>query len=137
MDGFHFVMPYCVYVADVNYGGHVANSAVLNFFQDGRIKFLAGLGPFSEMEIGEDCGIILPEAHVYYRAEMYLHDSLMIGVRVSEVKRSAFTLEYRIERDDELTAEGTTNLVGFSYTKRKVVRLPESFRAALVGFEGS
>lgn len=136
MDGFRFVMPYSVHVADVNYGGHVANSAVLNFFQDARIKYLAELGPYSEMDIGEDCGIILPEAHVYYRAEMFLHDSLIIGVRASEVKRSAFTLKYRIEREGELTAEGSTNLVGFSYLKRKVVRLPEAFRTALVGFEG-
>lgn len=134
MDGFRFVMPYSVHVADINYGGHVANAAVLSFFQDARIKYLAELGPFSEMEIGADCGIILPEAHVYYRAEMFLHDDLMIGVRASEVKRSAFTLEYRIERDGVLTAEGSTNLVAFNYQSRKVARLPEAFRAALVGF---
>jgi len=136
MDGFRFVMPYSVHVADVNYGGHVANSAVLNFFQDGRIRYLAGLGSFSEMEIGDGCGIILPEAHVYYRAEMFLHDDLVIGVRASEVKRSAFTLEYRIERDGVLTVEGSSNLVAFNYQTRKVARLPEAFRVALVGFEG-
>ena len=136
MDGFRFTVPYNVHIADVNYGGHVANSAVLNFFQDGRIKYLAELGPYSELDIGEDCGIILPEAHVYYRAEMFLHENLMIGVRTSEVKRSAFTLEYRIERDGELTAEGSSNLLAFRYAKRKVVRLPEPFRTDLVGFEG-
>jgi YbgC/YbaW family acyl-CoA thioester hydrolase len=136
MDGFRFVMPYNVRVADVNYGGHVSNAAVLSFFQDGRIRYLAELGPFSEMDIGAGCGMILPEAHVYYRAEMFLHDSLTIGVRASQVKRSAFTLEYRIERDGTLTAEGRTNLVAFDYRVRKVARLPEAFRTALVGFEG-
>ena len=135
MDGFQFVIPYSVHVADVNYGGHVANSAVLNFFQDARIRFLAELGPFAEMKIGEDCGIIQSEAHVYYRAEMFLHDELKIGVRVSEKKRSSFSLAYRIERDGQLTAEGTTTLAGFSYSRGKIVRLPEPFRAALVDFQ--
>ncbi|PLX94870.1 MAG: esterase [Desulfuromonas sp.] len=135
MDGFQFVIPYSVHVADVNYGGHVANSAVLNFFQDARIRFLAELGPFAEMKIGEDCGTIQSEAHVYYRAEMFLHDELKIGVRVSEIKRSSFSLAYRIERDGQLTAEGTTTLAGFSYSRGKIVRLPEPFRAALVDFQ--
>jgi hypothetical protein len=31
MEGYRFTIPYSVRVADVNYGGHVANSAVLNF----------------------------------------------------------------------------------------------------------
>jgi hypothetical protein len=31
MVGYRFTIPYTVRVADVNYGGHVANSAVLNF----------------------------------------------------------------------------------------------------------
>ncbi|HKJ04722.1 MAG TPA: thioesterase family protein [Geopsychrobacteraceae bacterium] len=136
MDGFRFVMPYCVHVADVNYGGHVANSAVLNIFQDGRIKYLAEVGSYSELKIGEDCGIIMPEAHVYYRAEMFLHEQLLIGVRTTQVKRSSFTLEYRIERDGVLTVEGNSNLLAFRYATRKVVRLPETFREGLVDFEG-
>lgn len=136
MDDFHFSMPYSVHVSDVNYGGHVANSAVLNFFQDVRIKFLAELGPYSEMDIGEGRGIVLPEAHVYYQAEMFLHDNLQIGVRAREIKRSSFVLEYRIERDGEVTVEGTTSLVGFNYQLRKASRLPQEFRTALVDFEG-
>jgi YbgC/YbaW family acyl-CoA thioester hydrolase len=136
MIGFPFEIPYTVRVADINYGGHVANSAVLNFFQDARISFLRELGDFSETDIGDGAGIILPEAHVRYRAEMFLHDRLQIGVRVKEVRRSAFELEYRIERDGEVTAEGTTALVAFDYGGRKTRRLPEEFRRALIGMRG-
>ncbi|MCK4535984.1 MAG: thioesterase family protein, partial [Desulfuromonadales bacterium] len=74
MEDFKFVLPYTVRVADVNYGGHVANSAVLNFFQDARIAFLKYLGNYSEIDLGNGCGIILPEAHVNYLAEMFLGD---------------------------------------------------------------
>ena len=40
MDEFKFVMPYDVRVADVNYGAHVSNAAVLSFFQDASYNFV-------------------------------------------------------------------------------------------------
>ncbi|MDD2557275.1 MAG: thioesterase family protein, partial [Desulfuromonas sp.] len=121
---------YRVRISDINYGGHVANSVVLNFFQDARIAFLAYLGPFSEMDIG-DCGLIQPEAHVKYKAEMFHNDILKIWVAVTEIRRSSFELKYCIERDTAITAEGTTPLLAYSYARKKPCRLPEDFRAAL------
>ena len=135
MEGFRFVMPYQVRISDINYGGHVSNAAVLSFFQDGRIGYLEQIGSFSEMDIG-GCGIILPEANVQYRAEMFLGDELRIGVRIEELRRSSFVMGYRIERQGEVTAEGTTALVAFDYSERKVRRLPEAFRQAVTAFEG-
>ena len=134
MDNFRFSMSYQVRVADINYGGHVANSAVLNIMQDGRIGYLANLGPFTELDLG-GCGIILPEAHVLFRAEMFLHEALEVAVRCSEIRRSSFTLEYRIERSAELTAEGTTPVICFDYQTRKPTRIPGPFREALADFE--
>jgi len=134
MNGFTFVIPYTVRVADINYGGHVSNAVVLNYFQDARIGYLQVLGDFNELEIG-GCGMILPEAHLQYRAEMFLGDQLMIGVRCQELRKSAFILEYRIERGGAVMVEGTTNLVAYDYQKRKPVRLPEPFRQAIESFE--
>ena len=114
-------------VADVNYGAHVANSAVLNFFQDARIAYLKKLGGYSELDIGNGCGIILPEAHVKYLAEMFLGDELVIGARITSVSRSSFTMVYRIERAGKATAEGETALICFDYVKRKPRRLSTEF----------
>jgi YbgC/YbaW family acyl-CoA thioester hydrolase len=132
VDAFPFTFSYRVSVSDINYGGHVANSAVLNIFQDARIAFLARLGPYSELDLGG--GIIMPEAHLYYRAEMFLHDQLLVGVRSQQLKRSSFTLAYRIERDGVLTAEGETPLVCFDYQQRKPCKIPVAFKQALVEF---
>lgn len=136
MDGFRFSTPYIVRVADVNYGGHVSNAAVLSYFQDARIAYLSRLGPFSELDLGDGCGLILPEAHVQYRAEMFLGEVLEIGVRVTEMRNSSFSMAYRIEREGRVTAEGTTALVSFDYAVRRPRRLPEGFRRAVAGFEG-
>jgi len=135
MDGFNFVLPYKVRIVDVNYGGHVANSAVLNFFQDARIAYLNNLGGYSELDIGGGCGIILPEAHVSYRAEMFHNDELLIGARVRDLSRSSFRMEYHIERNGEITAEGETVLVCFDYQKRKPRRLDPGFREKVLDFE--
>jgi len=135
MEGFKFTMPYRVRIADVNYGGHVANSAVLNFFQEARIAYLQNLGGYSELNIGHGRGVILPEAHVCYRAEMYHNDHLEIGVRVKSLSRSSFAMEYRIERDGDVTAEGETALVCFDYSVRKPRRLDALFRKQVEAFE--
>jgi len=135
MEGFNFTIPYIVRVVDVNYGAHVANSAVLNFFQDARIVYLKSLGDYSEMNIGKGCGIILPEAHVKYLAEMFLGDELVIGARITNVSRSSFTMCYRIERDGEATAEGETVLICFDYEKRKPRRLDAVFIEKVAAFE--
>lgn len=135
MEGFRFSIPYSVRVADVNYGGHVANSAVLNFFQDARIAYLKSLGEYSEMDVGNNCGVILPEAHLQYRAEMFLDDRLEIGVKVVDMSRSSFRMEYRIEREGDVTAEGWTALVCFDYAKRKPRRLDAVFREKVLALE--
>ena len=135
MDNYRFSIPYTVRIADVNYGAHVANSAVLNFFQDARIAYLNNLGGYSELNVGGECGIILPEAHVRYLAEMFHGDVLQIGVKIAELKRSSFVMHYRIERDGVATAEGETTLVSFDYAARKPRRLDAEFRQKVEAFE--
>lgn len=135
MEGYRFTLPYQVRIADINYGGHVSNAAVLHYFQDARIAYLKALGPFSELDLGEGCGVILPEARIRYLAEMFLGDQLEIGVRISELGNSSCRMEYRIERQGQGTAEGWTALVGFDYGLRKPRRLPQALRDAITVWE--
>jgi acyl-CoA thioester hydrolase len=136
MTNFPFTIPYNVRVADVNYGGHVANSAVLNFFQDARLAYLKKIGGYSEMHVGGGCGLILPEAHVKYLAEMFLGDELVIGVKIVEIGRSSLRMAYRIERNGQATAEGETVLVCFDYAARKPRRLEKQFVDLVRHWEG-
>ncbi|MBW2477694.1 MAG: acyl-CoA thioesterase [Deltaproteobacteria bacterium] len=135
MNDYRFKIPYSVRIADINYGGHVANSSVLNFFQDARIAYLSYLGGYSELDVGNGCGLLLPEAHVRYRSQMYLHDQLEIGVRISQLKRSSFTMEYCIERDFKTAVEGTTIMVCFDYTVGKIKSFDKAFLAKVNEFE--
>jgi len=136
MSEFKFHTPYSVRIADINYGGHVSNAAVMNFFHDARIAYLGHFGA-SELDIG-GCGIIMPEAHVRYHREMFLGEELQLGVRIDSMRKSSFVfvMLYQVLRNGEITVEGSTNIVAFDYDKRKSVRIPKMFRQKVSDFEG-
>ncbi len=117
-----------VRVGDINYGGHMGNDKALLLFQDARIKFLASIG-FSEMNIGDEAGIIMSEAHVYYKKEIFLYDRLSVNISVSSVTSSSFTMNYAVvrESDNAEVLQGSTKLIAFNYAKKRIMRLPVLF----------
>jgi acyl-CoA thioester hydrolase len=116
-----------VRVGDINYGNHMGNDKALLVFHDARLKFLESLG-FSEKNIGGP-GIIMRDAHVSFRKEVYLHDVLTADVGLENVGNSSFEMIYTVRRisDDEVVFSGSTGLVAFDYENRRPVRLPEEF----------
>lgn len=135
MQGYQFSIPYIVRIADINYGGHVGNSAVLNFVQDGRIAYLQNLGNYSEMNVGGGCGLILHEVHIKYLKEMFLGDHLAIGVRTKQIRSSSIIMEFLIQRDEIRTSSGVTTLACFDYATRKLKRFDRNFLMKLKEFE--
>jgi acyl-CoA thioester hydrolase len=133
-------------VGDINYGGHMGNDKALLVFHDARLKFLESLG-FSEKNIGGP-GIIMRDAHVSFRKEVYLHDVLTVDVGIENVTNSAFEMIYTVRRiqksqqspvnsqqsiDEEVVFTGSTGLVAFDYELRRPVRLPEEFLRKIAG----
>lgn len=123
-----------VRISDINYGGHMGNDRALSFFQDARISFLQQLG-YEERCIGENVGIIISEAQVKYRKEVFLHDLLDANLWVDEIRDRSFVMHYAFIRqnDQACVFEGSTKIYTFDYDSRKVVRLPEAFREAVEG----
>ena len=112
-----------VQVGDVNYGGHLANDAVLRLCHEVRIRWLAALG-WSEMDAG-GAGLILAQGH---------HgDELSVEMGVAGVAGVGFSLLYRIRRisDGLVLAKVQTGMVCFDYGKQRVCRLPSALKAAL------
>ncbi len=116
-----------VRVGDINYGGHMGNDKALAVFHDARIKFLGSLG-FSEHNIGGP-GIIMRDAHVAFRKEVFMHDVLLVDVGIDDVTTSTFNVTYTVRResDDAVVFSGSTGLVAFDYDIRRPVRVPEGF----------
>ncbi len=121
-----------VRVGDINYGGHMGNDRALMLFHDARLKFLQKLG-HSEKDIGEGKGIIMTEAHVYYKKEAFMYDMLYADVEAGAMEKYSFELIYRIYRegDGALILEGSTKQLAYDYERKKVAVLPEEFRNVL------
>ena len=117
-----------VRVGDINYGGHMGNDKSLLIFHDARIRFLESLG-YSEMFIGDNTGIIMSEAHVYFKKEVLLHDILSVDVSVSELSASSFTLSYHVfrQQDGAEVIHGSTKIIAYDYERKRVTRIPEVF----------
>jgi len=129
---FEKIATFEVRVGDINYGGHLGNDKALLLFHDARLKFLHLFG-YSEKDIGEGKGIIMTEAHVYFRKEAFLYDTLYANIEVGVIEKYAFELNYAIHRetDGQLIIEGSTKQLAFDYEKRKVASLPAEFHQKL------
>lgn len=123
-----FTCTYIVSTGDINYGGHLGNDRPLVIFQDARIRFL-GIFGLSEMDIGEEKGIIMVESGVRYLREIFLHEVLTVEVEVEEIRGKKCTLFYSVYREPEkeLTVTGFTAFLAFKYGDRKVTKFPEKF----------
>ena len=121
----YFCGSYKVRVGDINYGGHMGNDKALLLFHDARIRFLEERG-FSEGDIGGP-GLILGDAHVYFKKEVFRGDKLEVFIHIDEVKELSFVMHYSVKRGDVQVMHGHTKMIAFNYETRRVSKLPDSF----------
>jgi acyl-CoA thioesterase FadM len=128
-EGFDFWTSFVVRIGDINYGGHMGNDRYLLLFQDARIRYLQSQG-FTEASIGEGTGVILREARVVYEGEAFLGDEIKVGVRIVNLRRTSFNVEFSAirESDGMSIASGSTLMMAFDYVNRRVTRIPQDFK---------
>lgn len=127
---FPFMCSLPVRIADINYGGHLGNDAVLSLFHEARVQYLKSLN-CSELDA---CGtaLIMADVVIVYKNEGFYGDVLQVAVAPEEISSRGFALFYRIscDRNNALVtiAEGRTGMLCFNYETRKVVSLPEALK---------
>src|SRR5436190_13183577 len=107
--------------------GHVNHAVYFTYFEQCRLTFwreVAGTpSPHTR--------VIIARAECDYRAPAYFGDELEVRLRVGDIGRSSFTLEYAIVDvgTDRQMAIGKTVMVSYDYERGKSTPLPESTRA--------
>ena len=89
---------------------------------------------FTEADIAGQRMFIV-EAHCIYKKELFLDDQVIVKCRVSELRPKVFVMEYSIEREGLVCAQGTTKSVCVNPDTRKLVPLPKAFVSAIIAFE--
>jgi acyl-CoA thioester hydrolase len=125
---FAFTTSLAVRITDLNYGAHAGNDTVLSFVHEARVRYLQSLG-YSELNL-EGAGLIMADAALVFKNEIYYGDELLISIRATEFTRVGFDLIYKMEKKPAdqpliLVAIVKTAMICFDYTLKKVVPLSE------------
>jgi YbgC/YbaW family acyl-CoA thioester hydrolase len=130
---FSFVTSFPVRITDLNYGAHVGNDTVLAFIHEARVRFLQSLG-YTELNL-EGLGLIMSDAALEFKNEMFYGDEIRVSVAVTEISRARFDLVYKLEKQTDpvpvLLALAKTGMVCYDYVQRKIAALPETARRKL------
>lgn len=127
-DQFDFTCDMVVRITDLNYGGHVGNDVFLSWIHHARQQYLNHYG-YSEMNI-EGVGLIMADAALEYKREIFYGDNVKISVGRGEHSRIGIDLLYRVEVEVDrqwlVAAKGKTGMIFFDYGKKKTVGIPET-----------
>jgi acyl-CoA thioester hydrolase len=103
------------------------------YFEVGRVEYMRNRGvDYKQMELQDDCLIVVAESNCRYRRPARYDDLLRIRTRVTEVKRRVIRFAYEVLHDEtgELLATGeTVHVVCDSKGRPKI--LPDKFRCLL------
>ncbi len=125
---------------DIDWLGHVNNAHYLTFFEQARIEYFKKFPEidFRNYDPKKNFSVILADARCSFKSPAYLDETLVVGIRTLEIKRSSFKLEYRIEEEssNRLIATGETIMVYYDYANQRSVEIPPELRRRFEKIEG-
>ncbi len=131
-DNYLFSTRLNVRISDINYGNHLGNDSVLSFLHEARVRFFQHYG-YTELDV-EGFGIIMTDTAIVYKAESFYGDEIQIDVTVGDLNKYGCDIFYLLSNQKTAVevAHAKTGVVFFDYNERKVVPMPEVFRANLL-----
>lgn len=130
---FSFTCSLATRITDINYGGHAGNDTILSMIHEARMQYLQHLG-YSEMEF-EGNGLIMADASIEYKNELFYGDIVFISVTAGEVSKIGFELFYKMEKKEGdktfPVAYARTGMICYNYDRKKIVPLAEEARKKL------
>ena len=111
--------------AETDAQGIAHHAVYLVWFEVARIEYLARFrGGYPELQ-AEGIEALTLDAKVSFRAPARFDERLVIGARCSEIRGARFRFDYRVEREGELIAEGTTGHACADARTLRPTRVPQ------------
>lgn len=134
MDGYRFTLSIPVRFRDVDAMGHVNNAVYLTYFEAARIPYYLMLSGRPDLARTD---MIVARIECDYRSPATFGDTLVVGVRMEEIRSRSFTLSYRIEdaASATLVAAGRSVQVAYDYAARKTQMVPADLIQAAEEYE--
>ena len=135
MDDFRMAVDVQLRFSDTDALGHVNNSVYLSYLEVARIAYLKDvLGAVETKQFG----VILARVEIDYKSPAFHHETLSVGIKVTELGGASMLMEYRIEekKTHRLVAQAKTVLVGYDYGMNAVKRWSDEIREKVEAYDG-
>jgi acyl-CoA thioester hydrolase len=135
MDGFKVVTPLVPRFRDTDAMGHLNNAVYVTYFEVARTAYWRALTGDRDYQ---KVPFILAHTTIDFRSPAFVHETLLVGIRVSRLGTKSFECSYRVEDEAtrRLVCEGRSVQVIFDYEKEASYPMPEDLRAKVRAFEG-
>lgn len=114
---------------------HVNHAVYLSYAEAARSDYWMRVTGIEKLD---QFDFVLAELTARYRASAELGDELIVGCRVTELRRSSFVMEHEIRNahTGQLVFEMTSIQVMFDYANGKSMRISDLRRKQIEDFEG-
>ena len=132
---FKYVRPFKVIFRDLDGMRHVNHVVYLTYAEAARNEYWQMITGIKDVA---DFDFVLAELSARYHAPAHLGDELLVGVRVTELRRSSWLMEHEITdaKTGTLIAEVFTAAVMFDTKKNRSMPMSEERRKQVEAFEG-
>jgi acyl-CoA thioester hydrolase len=132
---FKFLRPVQVIFRDLDGMRHVNHAVYLSYAEAARSEYWMRV---TGIQTIDDFDFVLAELTARYRSAAQLNDRLLVGCRVTELRRSSFIMEHVITNADtgELVFEMTSVQVMYDYRKGETMPISDLRRKQIEDFEG-
>lgn len=131
--------PIVVRFSDVDIMGHVNNAKYLSYFEQARVEYYKNMKSLDlrKMNGHSAVGFIVGEINVKFHAPAYVDETLIVSVRVAEMRTKAYRMEYEIREKSSkrLITTGYSVQVMYNYKKEKTILIPEDLRRRIMKLE--
>jgi acyl-CoA thioester hydrolase len=149
-----FAISLYVWFRDLDAMGHVNNAVFFTYFEQVRTRYWLSLlsderssplGPIHQENDFRKLGFIVVHAEADYQAPARLGDSLLVGCRVSEIRRTSFVFDYKVVSGEKNTSDtesrqiatGRTVQALYDWETEKTVPFGDALRKKIEAREGS
>lgn len=135
MDGFSFSTEVRIRFAETDAQGIAHHASFIVWLEVARVAYLARhAGGYQAIR---DSGLeaLTTEVCLRYHRAAYFDETLVVWARCVDVRGARFTYEYRIERGEELVADGYTRHACVDRETYRPTRLPARLAEALASAE--
>ena len=135
MEGFSFFTEVRIRFAETDAQGIAHHASFVVWLEVARVAYLAAhAGGYQGIRDG-GVDALTTEVCVRYHRAAYFDETLRIWARCTDVRGARFRYEYRIERGDELVADGHTSHATVDRATNRPTRVPAGLLEAVAKAE--